>query len=337
MPPTSDAKLAEATVVAIKIVALSTIAARFEPKVLFQALDELITTIGDSARGLGGHVDPGYRSEFLAFFAQAAEGGNANDNAFMFANQLQEANAARLIECGTNSLPTLALRIGIDSGVICLGTLQAARRPIRGYFGAAIETARLLAEMCDPHALLISDATSDGFKEIDANASNFKTRMLDLPDSSAPRAMLYFDTLEFEPDIRHRASQLLSACAGSIRQEQRWRLTLPDSLVVMTKFGAAMAYDVSRSGIGLLLTDELAIGTKLGLTVSPRDERLQGRLQRRKLSELVGVVRTVKKVSDRFLIGLSFENLSEEQKDRFLAIIFESQRSSSDRDREPVA
>ncbi len=161
--------------------------------------------------------------------------------------------------------------------------------------------------------------------ELDRSAISQRLHVIPVRDESRPCEAASFDPFEQEPEVRRLATEAMRVLSGSERLENRWQVGTPAAMPIMTAFGAAVPFDVSLGGIGLILPAARPIGSKIEVTFDAEGKGLHTKLAQRRIAKVEGEVRAVVPKAGGFLHGILYRQLDQRQAAFLLATLLATQ------------
>jgi class 3 adenylate cyclase len=330
------------TLMFIDVVGFSLLAENMLPRMAFENLKRMLSTIGDTIHGFGGIIDKTLGDGLLCYFGYRFDEDSSSpdhaEKALHCAIKIQRENLMRNLEAAENGEPVYPLRIGINTASCYLGDLGSQNRIDFTVVGNGVNFAKRLEGACEMHSVLIGATTNDLVKGIDLPKAAIQKRFIRIKHHSELVEAYEYDPFCEEPELRMAALEGFRKCANIERVDQRWPVHDPSKIQVRCDFGDAVLVNFSHSGFSLKLKQLLTRGTRLNITLDAASGALKDLLAKEAIGVLQGEVRWGYAEGAEFVHGVLITNITEKQSDAIVQYLceFAFSRGVRDKDGEEV-
>jgi class 3 adenylate cyclase len=315
------------TLMFIDVVGFSLLAENMLPRMAFENLKRMLSTIGDTVHGFGGIIDKTLGDGLLCYFGYRFDEDQSSpdhaEKALRCAIRIQEENLKRNLEAAANGEPVYPLRIGINTSSCYLGDLGSANRIDFTVVGNGVNFAKRLEGACEMHSILIGATTNDLVRGIGLAGEAFTRRFIRIKHHSELVEAYEYDPFLAEPGLRQAALEGFRKCANIERVDQRWPVHDPTKIQLVCDFGEGQLVNFSHTGLSIRLKQLLAKGTRLSLTLDSASGQLRALLSKDGMDTLQGEVRWGYADGAEFVHGVMLTNVPEEKSDQLVQYLCE--------------
>jgi class 3 adenylate cyclase len=315
------------TIMFVDVVGFSLIAERMLPRTAFDNLKHMLAGIIQTIHECGGAIDKTLGDGLLCYFGyrfdQDTTSPDHAEKALQCARKIQELNILRNIQAAENGDPVYPLRIGINTSSCYLGDLGSENRIDFTLVGNGVNFAKRLEGACEMHSVLMGATTFDLVRAMRLPEKLFLRRLIQIKHHSDLVEAYEFDPFIDQPELRAAAILGFRKCVNVERIEVR--RPVPDAAMihVSSDFGSGRLINFSQKGLALRLTQFLAKGTRLSITLDTPGGALRSQLQKDGIDVLHGEVRWGYADGDQYVHGISIGYLSDQQSRAFLQTLIE--------------
>jgi class 3 adenylate cyclase len=304
-----------ATVVVIDVSGLSALCENHALEDVVAGVRALSHVLRATVHRFGGVIMPSYREGFVCIFGDLFHEGSTltwhAEYALQCMSEVQRTNARTMLAAAAEKRPVLALRIGVTSARVNIGNLGRTEAFDFALFGSALDEARTYERTCDTNTVLFSRATRDMLVKLDRNAPMLSKRVVagNFGHNGDKIEAYELDPFHDVPALRRDATRVWREALKLIRNEERWPIKNPGLIRVLTSIGPGKPYNVSVSGMALLLDQAVPPGTSMRLKFESDHPALKARLENRELAGVNAVVIWAKPSGQTFLHGLEYKDI----------------------------
>jgi class 3 adenylate cyclase len=307
------------TLMFIDVVGYSKYAERFEPEDVFARLRSLMSELTLLVYDHKGSVNNSFGDGLLAIFGYDFDGKESHDrhanDALNCAIAIQKHMVLRNFEASRKDEPIHPLRIGINTGIVCIGDLADDDRFNFTVIGHPVNYAKRLEESCEFYRIMFSESTKNALKEVDINTRSISSRLVLIKHHDRPLEAFEYDPLVDDPELTQVVQKQYWKFAGIAPKENRINVPGSIKITVKSNYGAGFVINFSRFGMAANMVNYLANGMTLEFSLDTPDGTLKDMLEKANLGTIVAEVRWGSKSSDHYQHGLMFRSLSETQKE----------------------
>lgn len=311
----------------IDVVGFSLLAENMLPRMAFDNLKKMLSSIGDTIHQHGGIIDKTLGDGLLCYFGYRFDQDSSTpdhaEQALRCAIKIQEDNLKKNIEAAEAGEPVYPLRIGINTSSCYLGDLGSSNRIDFTVVGNGVNFAKRLEGASDMHAVLIGATTFDLVKGIDLVSKAFTKRFIRIKHHSELVEAFEYDPFHAQPDLKKAALEGFRKCANIERVDQRWPVHDPTKIQLKSDFGAGQLVNFSHGGLSIKLKQLLAKGTRLNVTLDAAQGTLKSLLAKEGIDVLQGEVRWGYEDGGEFVHGFLVTNITEDQSDHLVQYLCE--------------
>jgi len=313
----------------IDVVGFSLLAENMLPRMAFENLKKMLSTIGDTIHAFGGIIDKTLGDGLLCYFGyrfdQDSSSPDHAEQALRCAIAIQEANLRKNLEAASNGEPVYPLRIGINTASCYLGDLGNESRIDFTVVGNGVNFAKRLEGACDMHSVLIGATSYDLVKGIGLPVQGFTKRFIRIKHHSELVEAYEYDPFHAAegPELRAAALEGFRKCANIDRVDQRWPVHDPSKIQLECDFGEGQLVNFSHTGFSIRLKQLLAKGTRLNIVIDGGSGSLRRLLAKEGIDILQGEVRWGYADGGNFTHGVMITNLEGEKSDYLVQYLCE--------------
>lgn len=313
----------------IDVVGFSLLAENMLPRMAFENLKKMLSTIGDTIHAFGGIIDKTLGDGLLCYFGyrfdQDSSSPDHAEQALRCAIAIQEANLRKNLEASSNGEPVYPLRIGINTASCYLGDLGNESRIDFTVVGNGVNFAKRLEGACDMHSVLIGATSYDLVKGIGLPVQGFTKRFIRIKHHSELVEAYEYDPFHAAegPELRAAALEGFRKCANIDRIDQRWPVHDPSKIQLECDFGEGQLVNFSHTGFSIRLKQLLAKGTRLNIVIDGGSGSLRRLLAKEGIDILQGEVRWGYADGGNFTHGVMITNLEGEKSDYLVQYLCE--------------
>jgi class 3 adenylate cyclase len=334
-PPTVDshAYQRDVSLMFIDVVGYSRYAEQENPESVFADLRSLISQLTLLIYEHNGSVNNSFGDGLLAVFGYYFDGKNSSENhaddALRCAIAIQKAMVLRNFEASQKNKAVHPLRIGINTGTVCVGDLAEDDRFNFTVIGHAVNYAKRLEEACEFYRVMFGTNTMVKLKQVDSNHRAISKRLVLIKHRDEPLEAFEFDPLVDDPELSLVVHKQYWKFAGVSQREDRISVPAGLNVSVQTNYGPGRLANFSREGLALDLKSYLANGMMVEFSLNSEDGKLGDSLSRANLHLLSGEVRWGSKLIDGYQHGIMLKNMTDAQKEYLFECITETVLSGS--------
>lgn len=267
---------------------------KMSPEEVVSLLNIYLNLQGKVVMHRGGAVDKFVGDEVMAIF----EGKGQEINAVRAAVEIQ--NYCKALNWSRSKLGKKQMQVGIglNSGDVVMGNMGSEEQMNYTVIGDTINLAARLCSAAQPGQVVISKIVADALKK-EAKLNELDPILV----KGKEKPIEIYEVLEITGVLRR-------AMRRGIEVEAIYRLA-----GLSEEANSALAKNISPSGCLLEVPIPVGVGSKLHLEI-----RADGIPY---LKEVAGVVQHARKYDSKYLIGLSFERLSEKTKNLLIDWIYQ--------------
>ena len=296
------------TVMSVAFVGFTNAAEKLEPGRMFVMLEAVMAELAAIVHDHGGVVDRAVGDGLMAYFGYNPFTGETDrahaDQALACAVAIQQHLAKRAGGLTDKEMPTLPTRIGLNTGRVHVGNVNAARRFDVTLIGHTVNIARRFEDSGETFKVLMG-ANTYGLLGARSLARRFHVRETHIKHKRQMMRVYECDPFANDPDLLNTALKAYRTYARLEREEERQ--LLPNGVTARLvgpegKFGVVR--DFSPGGICVLVpTRFFANQTTLVFTVRLENERGLGK----EVGPCRAHVRWGRAVEGGFLHGLEWD------------------------------
>ena len=314
------------TVMFIDIVGYSKTIKSLPPETGFRRLKAILNEVTAVIHKHNGMIDRSLGDGIISFFGyDLAETPLMNHayQALLAASEIQEKSVAKIIGAGEQTTePIFPLRIGIQSGQICVGNLGDESRFEISLAGDAVILARKFEAACEPHKIIFGQNTFNALPKAWQEGASVYQRYIAVNPSSDLALCHECDPFHDRRSLLAKAGVIFWQRLGNFSREAR--IALGDGTVCFTSaYGNMEVINFSLDGFCFKSPMYLGRGTVFELTLPPL-------FRRDKLSSInslrVEVVWGGIEGKNRYLLGVKISSLNLSQK----ALLLDALQSGCD-------
>jgi class 3 adenylate cyclase len=334
-PPTVDshAYQREVSLMFIDVVGYSRYAEQENPESVFADLRSLISQLTLLIYEHNGSVNNSFGDGLLAVFGYYFDGKNSSENhaddALRCAIAIQKAMVLRNFEASQKNRAVHPLRIGINTGIVCVGDLAEDDRFNFTVIGHAVNYAKRLEEACEFYRVMFGTNTMAKLKQVDSNHRAISKRLVLIKHRDEPLEAFEFDPLVDDPELSLVVHKQYWKFAGLSQREGRIAVPPGMNVAVQTNYGPGILANFSREGLAFDLKSYLANGMMVEFSLTSEDGKLGDSLTRANLQILSGEVRWGSKLINGYQHGIMLKNMTDAQKEYLFECITETVLSGS--------
>jgi class 3 adenylate cyclase/CHASE2 domain-containing sensor protein len=334
-PPNVDshAYQREITLMFIDVVGYSKYAEQEDPEAVFANLRALIGQITLLIYEHNGSVNNTFGDGVLAIFGYHFDGKTSSsdhaDDALRCAIAIQKAMVLRNFDASQNNRSVHPLRIGINTGLVCIGDLADDDRFNFTVIGHAVNYAKRLEEACEFYRIMFGTNTMSKLRHISANDRAISKRLVLIKHRDEPLEAFEYDPLVDDPELSSIVHKQYWRFAGLSQREDRISVPGDVSIQIQSNYGDGRLANFSRDGLAFNLKSYLANGMVVEFSMDSADGKLGEALTRANLQNLTGEVRWGTKLSNGYQHGIMLKNVTDAQKEYLFECISEMVLSSA--------
>ena len=315
------------TLMFIDVVGYSKYAERYEPDDVFARLRALMGELTLLVYDHKGSVNNSFGDGLLAIFGYEFDGRESHDrhanDALNCAIAIQKHMVLRNFEASRKDEPIHPLRIGINTGTVCIGDLADDDRFNFTVIGHPVNYAKRLEESCEFYRIMFSESTKNALKDVDTNARSISSRLVLIKHQDRPLEAFEYDPLVDDPELTQVVQKQYWKFAGITPKENR--INVPGSVKISLKsnYGDGFVVNFSRFGMAANMVNYLANGMTLEFSLDTPDGSLREMLEKANLGTIAAEVRWGSKSNEHYQHGLLFRSLSETQKEYLYECLME--------------
>jgi class 3 adenylate cyclase len=315
------------TLMFIDVVGFSRLAENMMPRIAFEQLKAMLSSLGQAVHEFGGVIDKTLGDGLLCYFgyrfdADASSPDHA-EKALRCAMKIQADNVKRNIDAANSGDPVYPLRIGINTASCYLGDLGSQNRIDFTVVGNGVNFAKRLEGACEMHSVLVGATTYDLVKNGPFPITAVTKRQIRIKHHSELVEAYEYDPLYDKPDMRRVAIEGFRKSANINRNDRRWPVNDPDRITVSCDFGQAELVNFSYSGFSIRLKKLLVRGTRMAISLDSPTGKLQDLLAKEGMRLLHGEVRWGYAEGNEFVHGVFISNLSTRQSEMLVQYLCE--------------
>ena len=329
------------TLMFIDVVGFSLLAENMLPRMAFENLKKMLSTIGETIHSFGGIIDKTLGDGLLCYFGYRFDEDSSNpdhaEQALRCGIKIQRDNLMRNLEAAENGEPVYPLRIGINTASCYLGDLGSQSRIDFTVVGNGVNFAKRLEGACEMHSVLFGATTNDLVKGIGLPTQAMTKRFVRIKHHSELVEAYEYDPFYDQPELRMAALEGFRKCANIERVDQRWPVHDSSKIQLMCDFGVGILVNFSHTGISVKLPQLLAKGTRLNITLDGGQGALKALLAKEGITILQGEVRWGYAEGAEFVHGVLITNINDAQSDYLVQYLCEfafSRDATKDKDGE---
>ncbi len=315
------------TLMFIDVVGFSRLAENMMPRIAFEQLKTMLSTLGQAVHEFGGVIDKTLGDGLLCYFGYRFDADTSSpdhaEKALRCAMKIQADNVKRNIEAADAGDPVYPLRIGINTASCYLGDLGSQNRIDFTVVGNGVNFAKRLEGACEMHSVLVGATTYDLVKNGPYPAAAVTKRQIRIKHHSELVEAYEYDPLYDKPDLRRVAIEGFRKSANINRNDRRWPVNDPDRITVSCDFGAAELVNFSYTGFSIRLKKLLVRGTRMAISLDSPTGKLQDLLAKEGMRLLHGEVRWGYAEGNEFVHGVFISNLTTKQSEMLVQYLCE--------------
>ncbi|SMF55493.1 adenylate/guanylate cyclase domain-containing protein [Pseudobacteriovorax antillogorgiicola] len=305
------------TVMFIDVVGFSLLAENQLPRIAFDSLKQTLSEISRIVHEYGGIVNKNLGDGLLCFFGYSLERDETTfdhaEKALECAIKIQKENVPKMLAAAEKKEPVHPLRIGINTSSVYLGNLGTENRIDFTVVGNGVNFAKRLEGACEPHSVLMGGTTRELVEPLGIYQDGLKKRLIEIKHHHEMVESWEYDPYWDELEMRVAANNAYRSSTHQARAEKRWRVDLPDNLIVTTNMGTGELVNFSSTGLSIKLPSLLVKGAVLTLNLDSSDGRLKKKLEAQGLGTISIEVRWGFQDNKGYLHGVRFRHVTTEQ------------------------
>lgn len=315
------------TLMFIDVVGFSLLAENMLPRIAFENLKRLLSTIGEVVHQYGGIIDKTLGDGLLCYFGYRFDGDSSApdhaEKALRCAIKIQEENLRRNIEAAANGEPVYPLRVGINTASCYLGDLGSGNRIDFTVVGNGVNFAKRLEGACEMHSVMFGATTYDLVKGVGLRDEAINKRYIRIKHHSELVEAYEFDPFYDQQKLRMVALEGFRKCANIDRIDQRWPVHDPSKIQLVCDFGPGQLINFSHTGLSVRLDRLLPKGSRLNVSLDGAGGALKSLLAKDNIEYLQGEVRWGYEDAGGYVHGLLLTNITEVQSDALVQYLCE--------------
>jgi class 3 adenylate cyclase len=302
------------TLMFIDVVGFSLLAENMLPRMAFENLKKMLSTIGETVHQFGGIIDKTLGDGLLCYFGYRFDADSSTpdhaEQALRCAIKIQRDNLMKNIEAAESGEAVYPLRIGINTASCYLGDLGSQNRIDFTVVGNGVNFAKRLEGACDMHSVLIGATTNDLVKGIGLPQQAFLKRFIRIKHHSELVEAYEYDPFHVEQELRMAALEGFRKCANIERVDHRWPVHDPTKIQLVCDAGEGQLVNFSHAGLSVKLKQLLAKGTRLNITLDGGQGALKALLAKENIDVLQGEVRWGYAEGSEYVHGVLVTNVT---------------------------
>ena len=238
----------------------------------FEHLKQVLNEITSIIHQYNGMIDRSLGDGMISFFGYDIAGTNAADHAHQAlsaAREIQQKSVMRIVGLGIHSAePIFPLRIGIDSGLICVGNLGDENRFEVALAGEGVFLARRFESACEPHKVIMGPATFTALPSFWQESGAILARSIPLKPKSDFIEGYEYDPFRDNQPLLYEAGLILWQKLGNFSRENRNQIE-DYTIRFASLHGQMEVVNFSLGGLCLRSSVYLGRGTVYELTLTP--------------------------------------------------------------------
>ncbi|MCX6107934.1 MAG: CHASE2 domain-containing protein [Proteobacteria bacterium] len=322
-----DARERIVTLMFIDIVGFSRIAENMLPRIAFEHLKTMLSTLGETVHEFGGVIDKTLGDGLLCYFGYRFDADTSSpdhaEKALQCALKIQNENLKRNIEAAEHGEPVYPLRIGINTSSVYLGDLGSHNRVDFTVVGNGVNFAKRLEGACEMHSVLLGATTYALVKNIGLPAAATTRRQIRIKHHSELVEAYEYDPFFDRQPLRREAVEGFRKCANIDRIDRRWQVSDPTRIQLTCDFGLAELVNFSYTGVSIRLKQLLVRGTRMTMSIDSGGGALHALLSQEGMNVLHGEVRWGYADGTDFVHGIFITNVTTQQSDTLVQYLCE--------------
>lgn len=247
------------------------------------------------------------------------------DLALSCAVAIQKESAERSLVAHRIDEPVYPFRIGIHTATVHVGDLAVRDTVDFAAVGMGVSFAEELMQASEPFCITVGATTKDRLTKFGDPNQTLKKKLVRARYGGETIEAYEHDPFWDNPQRRNEAIVAQRDFAKIDRVEMRWALPPGSVVTVSGNRGAGFLVNFSRSGLAVKFDKFLSRGVTLSLTIQIDDPKVRDDLHAQGLMPLGGEVQWARATgAGRYILGVVITSLSEEQKDKLLAVLRET-------------
>ena len=218
-----------------------------------------------------------------------------------------------MLQAAEKKEPVYPLRIGINTSSVYLGNLGTDNRIDFTVVGNGVNFAKRLEGACEPHSVSMGSTTRELVEPLGVYHDGLKKRLIEIKHHHEMVESWEYDPFWDEPQLRESADNAYRSSTHQARAEKRWKVDLPDNILVATNMGIGELVNFSNTGLSIKLPSLLVKGAVLTLKLDSKDGRLKTNLESQGLETISIEVRWGFQDNKGYLHGVRFRHLTSDQ------------------------
>ena len=305
------------SVMFIDVVGFSLLAENQLPRIAFDSLKTTLSEITNIVHEYDGIVNKNLGDGLLCFFGYSLENDETSydhaEKALECGIKIQKENLPKMILAGEKKEPVHPLRIGINTSSVYLGNLGAENRIDFTVVGNGVNFAKRLEGACEPLSVLMGPTTWELVEPLGVFHEGLKKRLVEIKHHDSMVESWEYDPFYDDAPQRNAANRAYEQSSLQVRSEKRWKVDLPDNLLLTTNIGTGELVNFSSTGFSVKLPSLVVNGAILTVSLDSRGGELKKILEENDLSTFSIEVRWSYEDNKDFLHGVRFRYISPEQ------------------------
>lgn len=265
-------RMQRATIMFVEVVGFSEAANLHSAELSFVALRKNLFDIRDAVLRYDGLIDKSLADGIICFFSDGYLGIGGVDHerrALMAARDIQRANVTKMLakphEIGTTIFP---FRIGINTADIYIGSMGTQQRLDISLSGEGVIMAKRFEAACEPHKILVGQATYDAIGSNFPNYKNFQKRFVPVKHFQEVKEAYEYNAFADRPQLLHQIRQSVLQVRSEAQKSKRYDCD-PSALTFNTSHGPMSVIDFSVGGFCLSSPRFLGNGVTFDMEIEP--------------------------------------------------------------------
>ena len=315
------------TIMFIDVVGFSRLAENMLPRIAFEHLKIMLSTLGETVHEYGGVIDKTLGDGLLCYFGYRFDADTSSpdhaEKALQCALKIQNENLNRNIEAAEHGEPVYPLRIGINTSSVYLGDLGSHNRVDFTVVGNGVNFAKRLEGACEMHSVLLGATTYALIKNIGLPAAATTRRQIRIKHHRDLVEAFEYDPFFDRQALRRDAIEGFRKCANIDRIDRRWQVSDPTRIQLTCDFGLAELVNFSYTGVSIRLRQLLVRGTRMTMSIDSGGGALHALLSQEGMNVLHGEVRWGYADGTDFVHGIFITNITSQQSDTLVQYLCE--------------
>lgn len=314
------------TIMFVDIVGYSRVAEMASPEECFFNLREILTRINKTIFEFGGEVHKTLGDGLIGVFGRFGPSSPHfhAKQALNCAIAIQHAHLNRDLRAHLQNKPLYPLRIGINSGEVCVGNLGDDIRPDITLIGHGVNIAKRLETSCDAYSILIGTNTFGLVDHPEELGITVRRRLAQIKHHD--QLMDAFECNPFEkiPERLNQVTEAYRNFIGAKRNEDRWPVPPESQFTVHSPVGEGRIIDFSNRGIGINFNVFLSRAVRVKMCLDLASQVHNKKLVKYGIKDLLGEVRWSIPTGEGFLHGIQLDFLNPKHGENLVRVLKEA-------------